>query len=201
MGSGIIYYEIEKCEKYEGSDERADLDLAVVKTPRYHFDDELFIHPLHSIRFDLDRSFELLVESLLPLKRRDPLKKKDSSPQELGPSRRASPTPQYSPLGPVIRLGSPSLPSKIVSPTQGQQGHEGAKPSRVGNSFRHSRVGCARTIMLWGIEEEGKHEEEGEEKEDSGGCPKEDMPAIPQPMDVDANEDYLQYLEDNKSGK
>ncbi|MED6198997.1 hypothetical protein PIB30_071858 [Stylosanthes scabra] len=34
MGSGIIYYEIEKCEKYEDSDKRADSDLVVVKTPR-----------------------------------------------------------------------------------------------------------------------------------------------------------------------
>ncbi|MED6162832.1 hypothetical protein PIB30_074188 [Stylosanthes scabra] len=56
MGSGIIYYDIEKHEKYEGS---ADSDLAVVKTRRYHFDDEPFIHPPQSIRFDPDRLYEL----------------------------------------------------------------------------------------------------------------------------------------------
>ncbi|MED6127892.1 hypothetical protein PIB30_092421, partial [Stylosanthes scabra] len=32
MGSGVIYYEIEKRKKYEDSDDRADSDLAVVKT-------------------------------------------------------------------------------------------------------------------------------------------------------------------------
>ncbi|MED6174081.1 hypothetical protein PIB30_065448, partial [Stylosanthes scabra] len=58
-GSGVIYYEIEKCEKYEDTNERADWDLAVVKMRRYHFDNEPFIHPLHSIRFDPDRPYEI----------------------------------------------------------------------------------------------------------------------------------------------
>ncbi|MED6127991.1 hypothetical protein PIB30_093348, partial [Stylosanthes scabra] len=71
MRSGIISYEIEKREKYEDFDERADSALAVVKTQRYHFDDEPFIHPLHSIRFDPYRPYELPVESLLALRRRD----------------------------------------------------------------------------------------------------------------------------------
>ncbi|MED6165122.1 hypothetical protein PIB30_096596 [Stylosanthes scabra] len=99
--SGIIYYEIEKREKYEDIDERVDLDLAIGKTQRYHFDDEPFIHSLHSIRFDLDRPYELLVESLLALRCRGPSEKKDPSPQEFGSSRRAIPTPQYSPLVPL----------------------------------------------------------------------------------------------------
>ncbi|MED6224450.1 hypothetical protein PIB30_084153 [Stylosanthes scabra] len=128
MGNRIIYYEIEKCERYEDSDESENPDLAVVKTRRYHFDDEPFIHPLHSIRFDPDRPYELPVESLLALRCRDPSKKKDSAPQESDPSRRASPTPQYSPLGHVIRLGSPSSPSKMVPPTQSQQDQEGVRP-------------------------------------------------------------------------
>ncbi|MED6188016.1 hypothetical protein PIB30_081930 [Stylosanthes scabra] len=58
MGSGVIYYEIEKREKYEDSDEKADSDLAIVRTQRYHFEDEPFIHSLHSVRFDLDRPYE-----------------------------------------------------------------------------------------------------------------------------------------------
>ncbi|MED6140024.1 hypothetical protein PIB30_089277 [Stylosanthes scabra] len=102
MGSGIIYYEIEKREKYKDSDERADSDLAIVKTRRYHFDDESFIYPFHSVRFDPDCPYELPVKSLLALKRRDPSKKKDSTPQESSPSRKASPIPQYSPLSPMI---------------------------------------------------------------------------------------------------
>ncbi|MED6130862.1 hypothetical protein PIB30_004726 [Stylosanthes scabra] len=62
---------IERREKYEDSDERADSNLAVVKTRRYHFDNEAFIHPLHSVRFDPKRPCELPVESLLALKRKE----------------------------------------------------------------------------------------------------------------------------------
>ncbi|MED6162050.1 hypothetical protein PIB30_066699 [Stylosanthes scabra] len=118
MGSGVIYYEIEKREKYEDSDEKADSDLAIMKTRMSYFDDEPFIHPLHSVRFELDRPYELPIESLLALRRRD-------SSQGSSPSRRASPTPQYSPLTPVSQLGSPLSLSKIVPPTQGL---EGARP-------------------------------------------------------------------------
>ncbi|MED6174348.1 hypothetical protein PIB30_068221 [Stylosanthes scabra] len=89
MGSGVIYYEIEKREKYEDFDKRADSDLAIVKT--------------QSVRFNTDRPYELPIESLLALRHRDPSKGKDPSPQRSGPSRRASPTPQYSPLSPKGR--------------------------------------------------------------------------------------------------
>ncbi|MED6165258.1 hypothetical protein PIB30_097855 [Stylosanthes scabra] len=114
MGSGIIYCDIEKHEKYEDTDERADSDLAIVKTQRYHFDDEPFIRPLHSIRFDPDRPYELSIESLLGLTCGYPSKKKDLTPQASGPSRRASPTLQYSPLSPVVRCESPSSASRMV---------------------------------------------------------------------------------------
>ncbi|MED6190880.1 hypothetical protein PIB30_110325 [Stylosanthes scabra] len=93
MGSGVIYYEIKKREKYEDFDERANADLAIVRMCRYHFDDEPFIHPLHSVRFDPDRPYKLLIELLLPLRRRDPSRGRDSSLQRAGPSRMASPTP------------------------------------------------------------------------------------------------------------
>ncbi|MED6200744.1 hypothetical protein PIB30_088260, partial [Stylosanthes scabra] len=119
MGSGVIYYEIEKREKYEDFDERADSDLAIVKMCRYHFDDEPFIHPLHSVRFDPDHPYKLPIESLLALRRRDPSRGKDPSLQGSGPSRRASPTPQFSPLSPVSRLGSPPSLSKMIPLTQG----------------------------------------------------------------------------------
>ncbi|MED6209093.1 hypothetical protein PIB30_051356 [Stylosanthes scabra] len=128
---------IEKREKYEDSDEIADSDLGIIKTQRYHFDDEPFIHLLHNIRFDLDRPYGLPVESLLALKRRNSAEKKDPFPQGFGLSRRASSTPQYSPLGPD---------NKVM---------RGQDHSKVGNSFRH-----------------------------------------PRPMDMDADEDYLQYLEE-----
>ncbi|MED6141789.1 hypothetical protein PIB30_106983 [Stylosanthes scabra] len=108
MGRKTIYYEIEKHEKYEDSDERVDLDLAVVKMRRF--------------RFESDHLYELPTKSFLALRHRDSSKGKDSSPQRSGSSRRESPMPQYSPLNSVIQLGSPSSPSKIVPPTQGQEG-------------------------------------------------------------------------------
>ncbi|MED6199559.1 hypothetical protein PIB30_077054 [Stylosanthes scabra] len=55
MGSGIIYYEYGKREKFEDYDLRADAELGTFKIRRYHFDDESFVHPLHSVRFDPDR--------------------------------------------------------------------------------------------------------------------------------------------------
>ncbi|MED6126211.1 hypothetical protein PIB30_076136 [Stylosanthes scabra] len=65
-----MYYEIEKREKYEDSDERADSDMAIVNTRRYHSDDEPFIHLLHSVRFNPDRPYELPIEQLWALFRR-----------------------------------------------------------------------------------------------------------------------------------
>ncbi|MED6136400.1 hypothetical protein PIB30_055856 [Stylosanthes scabra] len=109
MGSGVRYYEIEKREEYKDSDEGVAAGLAIEETRRYHFDDE----------------------SHLALRRQDSSKGKDSSPQRSGSSRRVSPTPQYFPLSYLIRLGSPSSPSKIVPPTQGQEG-----------------VGCEKVRML-----------------------------------------------------
>ncbi|MED6136468.1 hypothetical protein PIB30_056370 [Stylosanthes scabra] len=212
MGRMIIYYEIEKHEMYEDSDERADSDLVGVKTWWYYFDDEPFIHPLHSIQFDPDRPYELLVESLLALRRQDPSKKKVISPQESGPSRRSSPTPQYSPLGPVIRLGSPSSPTKMVPPTQGQEGVRQLKswelilPSEGwmcdGDNIEGGKASEElpdKVDVAKGIEKEDKNEEEeeggGEEEEDPEEDPsEEEMPAIPCAMDVDADENYLQYL-------
>ncbi|MED6165782.1 hypothetical protein PIB30_102919 [Stylosanthes scabra] len=173
MGSGVIYYEIKKRVKYEDFDGRADSDLAIGKTRRYHFDDEPFIHPLHIVRFNPDRPYKLPIESLLALRRGDPLKGKDPSPQRSSPSRRASPTLQYSPLNP-IREGN-----KVED-----------KKTNVSTS---SRVDEAK-----GIEEENKNEEEeDEEEEDPEEDPyEEEVPAIPRPMDMNADEDYLQYLEE-----
>ncbi|MED6159464.1 hypothetical protein PIB30_042592 [Stylosanthes scabra] len=182
MGSGIIYYEIEKREKYEDSDEEEDLDLAIVKTRRYHFDDEPFIHPLHSVWFDPDRPYELPIESLLALRRRDPSKGKYPSLQRSGPSRRASPTPQYSPLHPVSRLGSPPSLSKMMCKGDEVEDKEASEevPERVDDAK--------------GIEEEEEEEEEEEDPEED--APEEEMPVIPRTMDVDPDEDYLQYLEE-----
>ncbi|MED6152215.1 hypothetical protein PIB30_089705 [Stylosanthes scabra] len=65
MGSGIIYYKYERREKFEDYDLKADAELRTFKIRRYHLDDETFVHPLHSIRFDPDRPYELLIEAPL----------------------------------------------------------------------------------------------------------------------------------------
>ncbi|MED6136838.1 hypothetical protein PIB30_059530 [Stylosanthes scabra] len=74
--------------------------------------------------------YELPVESLLALRHHDPSKKKGSSPQEFGPSRRASSTPQYSPLSPVIRLEFPSFSPKMGDDVEGNRASEEV-PERV----------------------------------------------------------------------
>ncbi|MED6115475.1 hypothetical protein PIB30_090976 [Stylosanthes scabra] len=121
----IIYYEIEKREKYEDSDERSHSNLAVGKTRRYHFEDEPFIHPFHSVRFDLDRW----------------MCKGDD--------------------------------------VEGKEACEGISE---------------REDDAKGIEEEGKNDEEEEDPEED--APEEKMSTIPRTMDVDNDEEYLQYLEE-----
>ncbi|MED6150489.1 hypothetical protein PIB30_072763 [Stylosanthes scabra] len=64
-GSGVILYEYEKREKFEDCYEKADAELGTIMIRRYHFDDEYFIYPLHSVRFDPDRSYEIPIDPLL----------------------------------------------------------------------------------------------------------------------------------------
>ncbi|MED6212974.1 hypothetical protein PIB30_088749 [Stylosanthes scabra] len=175
----------------------------------YHFDDEPFIHPLHSVRFDPDRPYELPIESLLALRHRDSSKGKDPSPQRFGPSRRASPALQYSPLSPVSQLGSPPSFSKMVPPTQDL---EGARPLKSWELIPPSEGWMcevdeaegkevsggisARVDEAKGIEEEDKKDEEGKEEDPEEDPSEEEMPAIPRAMDMDADKGYLQYLEE-----
>ncbi|MED6218313.1 hypothetical protein PIB30_025716 [Stylosanthes scabra] len=122
MGSGVIYYEYEKCEKFEDYDLKADAELGTFKIRRYHFDNESFVHPLHSIRFDLDRPYKIPIEALManqPLSSSDNTK---TSAQGSHHSRHSSPTPHYSPSIDLVRRRD---------------------RLRVGNSFRHLKVGCA----------------------------------------------------------
>ncbi|MED6160117.1 hypothetical protein PIB30_048367 [Stylosanthes scabra] len=205
MGSGVIYYEIEKREKYEDSGERANADLAIVKMRRYHFDDEPFIYLLHNYRFDPDRSYELPIKSLLALRRRDPSRGRDPSPQRSDPSRRVGSTSQYSLLRPVSQLGSPPSLSKMIPLTQDLEGETPFKsweliPPSEGWMCDSDEVevkGVSGGIPVrvdeakW-IEEEDKNEEEEEKEDDSKeGLSEEEMAAAPRAMDVDADEDYL----------
>ncbi|MED6127622.1 hypothetical protein PIB30_089802 [Stylosanthes scabra] len=212
MGSGVIYYEIERHDKYGDSDERANSDFAVVKTRRYHCDDEPFVHPLHSIRFDPNRSYELPIESLLALKRKEPSTKRESTSRDSGSLRKASLMPQYSPLNPVVRLGSPSSPLKEVSSSRDRRIREVGRPIRSWELIPPSEGWMCEgdevedkgeevekkrnttEAIEGGERKEGEDEKEEEDPEEDK--PKEEMLALPRPMDVDADEDYLHYLEE-----
>ncbi|MED6219191.1 hypothetical protein PIB30_033606 [Stylosanthes scabra] len=173
-----VYIHLNFKFNYEDSDERVNSDLVVVKTRRYHFDDEPFTHPLHSVRFDPNHPYELPVKSLLGLRLREPSKKKDSTSPGSGSSRRTSPTPQYSPLGSMTRLGS-------------KDGFPYSRPTEEGDEVEKNENDI-------GIDEEGDKNEEAEEEEEYPveDVPEEEMLAIPRPMDMEADEDYLQYLEE-----
>ncbi|MED6209304.1 hypothetical protein PIB30_053359 [Stylosanthes scabra] len=95
MGSGVIFHEYEKCEKFEDYDVRADAELGTFKAKRYHFDNESFVHPLHSIRFDPDRPYEIPIEALMADKIASASKSEESSAERRRSPRR--PSPRYSP--------------------------------------------------------------------------------------------------------
>ncbi|MED6109226.1 hypothetical protein PIB30_031542 [Stylosanthes scabra] len=94
MGSGVIYFEYEKREKFEDHDMRADAELGTFKIRRYHFDNESFVHPLHSVRFDPDRLYEIPIEALMANKIASASKSEESSAERRRSSR--CPSPRYS---------------------------------------------------------------------------------------------------------
>ncbi|MED6161163.1 hypothetical protein PIB30_058132 [Stylosanthes scabra] len=74
---------------------RADAELGTFKIRRYHFDNESFVHPLHSARFDPDRPYEIPIEALIADKIASASKSEESSAERRRSSRRSSPL--YSP--------------------------------------------------------------------------------------------------------
>ncbi|MED6161652.1 hypothetical protein PIB30_062760 [Stylosanthes scabra] len=99
MGSGIIYYKYEKHEKFEYYDRKADVELGTLMIRRYHFDDESFVHALHSVRFNPDRPYKVHIEALMADRPLSSFENGKSSTRRSHPSRRSSPTPHYSPRG------------------------------------------------------------------------------------------------------
>ncbi|MED6120338.1 hypothetical protein PIB30_020018 [Stylosanthes scabra] len=95
MGSGVIFYEYEKREKFKDHDTRADAELGTFKIRRYHFDNESFVHPLHSVQFDPDRPYEIPIEALMADKIASASKSEESSAERRRSSRH--PSSRYSP--------------------------------------------------------------------------------------------------------
>ncbi|MED6187255.1 hypothetical protein PIB30_074703 [Stylosanthes scabra] len=184
MESGVIYYEYEKREKYEDFDEKANADLGTIKISRYHFDDESFVHPLHSDRFDPDRSYEIPIESLLTNQPLSSSGNGKSSTRGSHPSRQSRPTLHYSPRRSLStrRLSSsfPAITSsslrrrvagrelrppkswELISPSEGWM-YKGDEEEKKIGGMEHS-VEKDETSKK---EEEEEEEEDPEEKEEN----------------------------------
>ncbi|MED6170684.1 hypothetical protein PIB30_033336 [Stylosanthes scabra] len=205
MGSGVIYYEYEKHEKFEDYNMKADAELGTFKIRRYHFDDESFVHPLHSVRFDPDRPYEIPIEALMADKILSSSKDEKSSTERPHSSKR--PTPHYSP--------------RTMPVTQRERSTSSVKGTR---SFRHGTTSSSvRKPRSWELialsedwmcdaddekeiggmdpskkEESSEEDPEMEEEEpEEAGDPEDRIPATPSlPMDIDAEEDFQRYIEE-----
>ncbi|MED6137464.1 hypothetical protein PIB30_065260 [Stylosanthes scabra] len=180
MGSGVIYYEYEKHEKFEDHDMRADAELGTFKIRRYHFDDESFIHPFHSVRFDPDRPYEIPIEALMADKILSASESEESSAERQRSSRRLS--PHYSPrtMFHVIRQGNSFLPPWYgwMCDADDEKEIEGMDPFEKEESS----------------EEDPEMEEEYPE---GAGNPEDRVPATPSlPMDIDVEEDFQCYVKE-----
>ncbi|MED6159017.1 hypothetical protein PIB30_038515 [Stylosanthes scabra] len=183
-------------------------ELGTFNIRRYHFDDESFVHHLHNVRFDPDRPYKVPIETLMadqPLSSSD---KGRTSARGSHRSKRSSPTPHYSP-----RMSSSTR--RVVSPS----------PTVVSSSLRRRVAGkMLRLPKSWelssssegwmckGDEEEkeiggmepsvkkkeaSKEDEEEKDPEEEEENSEEELPASTSlPMDIDATEDCLQFIEE-----
>ncbi|MED6157861.1 hypothetical protein PIB30_027390 [Stylosanthes scabra] len=124
MENGVIYYEYEKREQFEDYDLKANAELGTFKISRYHFDDESFVHPFHSVIFDPDRPYEIPIEALMADKPLSSSEDGKSSTRRSRSSRR--PLPHYSPrrmsstqrvLSSSSTKGNSSSRSRVASKT------------------------------------------------------------------------------------
>ncbi|MED6146367.1 hypothetical protein PIB30_033875 [Stylosanthes scabra] len=142
MGSGVIFYEYEKREKFEDHDMRADAELGTYKIRRYHFDNEFFVHPLHSVRFDPDCPYEIPIEALMADKIASASKSEESSAERRRSFRR--PSPHYSPRTMLVaqRESSTSSVKGTRSFRRGTPSGSVRKP-RSWELIRHPKAECA----------------------------------------------------------
>ncbi|MED6149711.1 hypothetical protein PIB30_065130 [Stylosanthes scabra] len=182
MGSGVIYYEYEKCEKFEDYDMKVDAELGIFKIRRYHFDDESFVHPLHSVRFDPDRSYEIPIEALMADKIRSASKDEKSStekPRCLDVLRRTTLRE---------RCHSVRKPRswELIAPSEGW----------MCDADDVKEIGGMDSSVKKGESSEEDPEMEEEDPEEASN-PEDRVPATPSlPMDIDAEEDFQRYIEE-----
>ncbi|MED6124494.1 hypothetical protein PIB30_059422 [Stylosanthes scabra] len=181
-------------------DMRADAELGTFKIRRYHFGDESFVHPLHSVRFDPDHPYEIPIGAMMVDKSLSSSKDGKSSTRMSRSSRRL--TPQYSPRGmpstqrvrstsfvkgtSSFRYGMASSSLRkprsweLIPPSEGWM-CEGDDEKKIG--------GMKPSVMKDGSSEEDPEEEvdiEEEEDSEEEEDPEEKIPASPSlPMDID----------------
>ncbi|MED6183296.1 hypothetical protein PIB30_036562 [Stylosanthes scabra] len=199
MVSGVIFYEYEKHEKFEDYDMNVDAELGTFKIRRYHFDDESFVHLLHSVRFDPDCPYEIPIEALMADKILSSSKGEKSSTGTSRSSRR--PTPHYSPRRMLVAQRERSTSSvkgvplcslrkprswELIPPSEGWMCDADDK-KEIG--------GMEPSVKKDESSEEDPEEEEEESEEEDN--PEDGIPATPSlPMDIDAEEDYQRYIEE-----
>ncbi|MED6172651.1 hypothetical protein PIB30_052055 [Stylosanthes scabra] len=205
MGSVVIYYEYEKCEKFEDYDMDADAELGTFKIRRYHFDDESFVHPLYSVRFDPDHPYEIPIEALMADKILSSSKDEKSSTERPRLSRR--PTPHYSPR--TMPVAQRERSTSSVKGTRSFRRGVTSSSVRKPRSWEH--IAPSEGWMcdsddekeIGGMEPSKKEESSEEdpkmeeEEPEEAGNPEDKIPATPSlPMDIDAEEDYQRYIEE-----
>ncbi|MED6219685.1 hypothetical protein PIB30_038092 [Stylosanthes scabra] len=205
MGSGVIYYEYVKCEKFEDYDMKADAELGTFKIRRYHFDDESFVNPLHSVRFDPGCPYEIPIEALMADKILSASKSEKSSAERQRSSRR--PTPHYSPR----TMPVPQCKRSMSSVNGTRSFRRGTASSSVRKPRNWELIPPSEGWMcdfddekeIGGMdpskkEESSEEDPEMEEEDPEGvGNPEHRVPATPSlPMDIDAKEDFQRYIEE-----
>ncbi|MED6108481.1 hypothetical protein PIB30_024357 [Stylosanthes scabra] len=206
MGNDVIYYEYEKREKFEDFDMDADAELGTFKIRRYHFDDESFVHHLHSVRFDPDRPYEIPIEVLMADKILSSSKDEKSSTGRSRSSRR--PTPHYSPRSMLVvqRKRSMSFVKGTRSFRRGTASSSLRKPRSwelippsegwMCDADDEKEIGGMEPSVKKDDSSEEDPEEEKEKPEEEDN-PEDGIPATPSlPMDIDAEEDFQRYIEE-----
>ncbi|MED6135918.1 hypothetical protein PIB30_051222 [Stylosanthes scabra] len=178
------------------------------KIRRYHFDNESFIYPLHSVRFDLDRPYEIPIEALMADKIASASKSEESSVERRHSSRR--PSPRYSPRTmPVAQRES------STSSVKGTRSfHRGTASGSVRKPRSWELIPPSEGWMcdandekeIGGMDpsEKGESSEEDPEMEEEypeeAGNLEDRVPTTPSlPMDIDAEEDFQLEAADRQS--
>ncbi|MED6124960.1 hypothetical protein PIB30_063940 [Stylosanthes scabra] len=184
---------------------KADAELGTFKIRRYHFDDESFVHPLHSVRFDPDRPYEIPIEALMADKILSASKDEKSSTERPRSSRR--PTPHYSPRTMLVAQRERS--------TLSVKGTHSFRRGTTSSSVRKPRswelIASSEGWMcdaddekeIGGLDPSKKEEssqedpEMEEEEPEEAGNPEDRVRATPSlPMDIDTEEDFQRYIEE-----